>query len=468
VKRLIDDIADALARATTITGACQAALDALHEHSGAVSAVLLRVRDQLRCAAAAGTWQVYLSMSVESGIVGRVCRTGETAVVTDVTRDADFIALGPPVAVEICVPVPGPDGTPVGVLDVEFAYAVETESWRTAIEDAAVLVGRRVEELGGVVIESRNEMLARHGLTLSTAETEPELALASLTAAREISGLDTPVLVLAMPNGEYEVIVDETHPTTLARGIAKLPIESLIDYVKRAHRLGASYSVGDPAEHNPSGFEALTDIGVRSLITVPVGAHSPLGGVLLVVDERVSHPDQETIALMTLLAAQAWSSRERILMLAHLHERALSDPLTGLRHQGSFGERLATATPGQTAVFAIDVDGFKAINDTYGHQAGDRALVALAQALSTALRTQDELYRIGGDEFAAIVEVRRGSEALAVADRLIHAARVVGHPISVGVAIRRSGELSEETLRRADTALYLAKREGRDAARLAP
>jgi len=207
---------------------------------------------------------------------------------------------------------------------------------------------------------------------------------------------------------------------------------------------------------------------VRTLITVPVGRHSPLGGILLIADERAARPDPETVALLSLLAAQAWSSRERIQMLAHLHERALSDPLTGLRHQGSFGERLAGATPGHTAVFAIDIDGFKAINDTYGHQAGDRALVALAQALSTALRAQDELYRIGGDEFAAIVEVQRSDEALGVAERLVVAARAVGHTISVGVAIRRNGELAEETLRRADSALYLAKRGGRDGVRLSP
>jgi diguanylate cyclase (GGDEF)-like protein len=406
-------------------------------------------------------------MSPDSGIVGRSYRSGETLVVNDVRGDDDFIPLGPPVKVEICTPILGTTGEPIGALDLEFPHQVNPEPWCDTLEAIAALISRRIEDFGGAFVESRNEKVARYGLTLSTAATEQELARLSLEAAREVSGLDTPVLVLATPGG-YEIIVDETELTPLAEAIRALPTEALLDYVHRAHHLGPSYSIGDPDEHDPSGFETLTELGVRTLITVPVGAHAPLGGVLLVVDERVSRPDQETIALIGLLAAQAWSSRERIRMLAHLHERALSDPLTGLRHQGSFGERLATATPGQTAVYAIDVDGFKAINDTYGHQAGDRALVALAQALSTALRTQDELYRIGGDEFAAIVDVKRTSEALAVANRLIVAARVVGHPISVGVAIRRNGEISEETLRRADAALYLAKREGRDAARLAP
>ena len=118
-------------------------------------------------------------------------------------------------------------------------------------------------------------------------------------------------------------------------------------------------------------------------------------------------------------------------------------------------------------MFAIDIDSFKSINDTYGHQAGDRALVDLAQALSTALRTGDELYRIGGDEFAAILDVQRDDEAVGVAERLVAAARTVRQTISVGVAVRLPGETSQDTLGRADAALYLAKRSGRDRVHLA-
>ncbi len=470
LKHVIDDVAAALCQGTTVNEACQAALDALARHADLMSAVLIRTRDQLRCVAASGTWQVYLSVGTGEGVVGRVYQTGETAVVTDVTEDPDYISLGPAVTVDICAPIFGKDSNTIGAFNVEFTTNVDVEKWRTAIGSMAACIGMRISELGGPPAESRNEMLVRNGLTLTNAGSEPELARLSLKAAREVSDLETPVLVLATDDTEssFEVIVDETDLSPLAQRVRDLPVATLSEYVTRSHLYGASYSIGDPNVHNPKGFEALTNIGVRTVIAVPVGAYSPLGGMLLIVDERASRPLPETIALLSLLAAQAWSSRERIRTLAHLHERALSDPLTGLRHGGSFGERLVTATPGHTAVLAIDVDGFKNINDTYGHQAGDRALVALAQALTTALRVQDELFRIGGDEFAAILEVQRSGEAVYVAERLITAARAVGHTISIGVAVRRYGELSEETLRRADTALYLAKREGRDAVRLAP
>jgi diguanylate cyclase (GGDEF)-like protein len=171
--------------------------------------------------------------------------------------------------------------------------------------------------------------------------------------------------------------------------------------------------------------------------------------------------------LISLIGAHAQLYRDRLRRLDVLHHHANSDPLTGLRHHRPFSERLAAARPGRTAVIAIDVDGFKRINDEYGHQAGDLALVRLGDALQSALRSVDELYRIGGDEFAVIVDVQSAAEALSIADRLLQAARTTGHPVSVGVALCGPDEEGRATLRRADAALYEAKRAGRDKARLA-
>src|SRR4029450_11882198 len=102
----------------------------------------------------------------------------------------------------------------------------------------------------------------------------------------------------------------------------------------------------------------------------------------------------------TLISAHADIYRDRLRRLAVLHRHANSDPLTGLRHNRPVSERLGAGRAGGTAVIAIDVDGFKKINDEYGHQAGDHALVRLGDALQSALRAVDELDRIGGGEFA--------------------------------------------------------------------
>jgi diguanylate cyclase (GGDEF)-like protein len=201
---------------------------------------------------------------------------------------------------------------------------------------------------------------------------------------------------------------------------------------------------------------------------LPAAAGTADGGSPLVV--AANEPDRfgpEADQLLALVAAHAAAGRERLRELAVLGRLADRDPLTGLRHYRPFEERLATSMPDRTAVVAIDIDNFKQINDVYGHQAGDDALVALVGALGRALRGDDHIYRIGGDEFAVVVDVAGPAEVGGITRRLLFAARAAGYPISVGAALRRPTESGRETLLRADRALYQAKREGRNTARLA-
>jgi diguanylate cyclase (GGDEF)-like protein len=470
--QLIEDVAQALDDAESVPEACQRAVDALVTHTPAMIGVMLAVKEHLRCVAAAGSWQVYATIPLGVGVAGRVHRTGRSAVVTDVAADPDYIALGPDVAVEICAPIPDPGGRPAGALNLEWTQPVDPAQWRPVIEELARRIGARVAALGGPPTESASEKLLRHALAFSTARDERELLNDSLLAAREVSGLSTPVVLLPRPGGA-RALRDYRYPTPLGDRLAALDREVLGRIALRARRHGAAYTLGDPADFDAHGFELLTSIGVGTMISVPVGPGrdttpdpSSAGGVLLVVDERATRANPAVANLLELLAAHAWTSMDRLETLRQLNEKASSDPLTGLRHYGAFGERLARTAAARTALLAIDVDQFKQLNDRYGHQAGDRILVDLAHTLQSALRSGDELYRIGGDEFAAVIEVQREAEALAVAERLVAAARRLGRTVSVGVALRAPHESASDTLHRADVALYEAKRTGRDAARL--
>ncbi|HEY8472915.1 MAG TPA: GGDEF domain-containing protein [Natronosporangium sp.] len=173
-----------------------------------------------------------------------------------------------------------------------------------------------------------------------------------------------------------------------------------------------------------------------------------------------STPEPEP--LLALLAAHERACRDRLAELAELQQQASADPLTGLRHYGPLTDRLAGHPLTGMAVLCIDVDRFKKLNDTHGHQAGDEALVNLAQALQAALRDTDELYRVGGDEFVALVEATSLDQAARIARRLCDAAERTGRTVSVGVAIATDGEPPQSVLRRADAALYEAKRAGRN------
>ncbi|MCW3845158.1 sensor domain-containing diguanylate cyclase, partial [Micromonospora yasonensis] len=468
-ERVVRDVTVRLPMASTAVEACQWTATALARYTPATISVLLQIHDRLRCVAATGSWQVFSTVPPKTGIVGRVYASGEPATVADVTADPDYLPVRPDVTAEICVPVLDPAGRPLGVLDLQWSGPVELARWREIAERLAGRLGARIVALGGPPAESRSEKLLRHAAAMTAAPTDWDLMAAAIAAARDVSGLSAAVLLLTGERGprlgaptgtpgELEMRVRaelaEAEPAALGRLIA------------RAHRNGSAYTLGEAGHPPTEDYLPLARAGARTLVAVPVGPPEG-GGLLLVADERLLRPDSTTVNLIELLAGQAWTCLDRLRTLARLREQASSDPLTGLRHTGPFGQRIANATPGRTALLAIDVDGFKNVNDTYGHQAGDRLLVGLARALEGALRQGDELYRTGGDEFVAVIEVNRPEEAVRIAERLTEAARRTGRTISVGVALPRAGESPEHTLRRADQALYAVKRQGRDGVHLA-
>lgn len=151
--------------------------------------------------------------------------------------------------------------------------------------------------------------------------------------------------------------------------------------------------------------------------------------------------------------------------------QAETDPLTGLLNRRGFERAVPPDIVG--AVLYIDVDHFKAINDEWGHAAGDAALVSVADALSAALRSRDVLARVGGEEFAVFLDEPVEARALDVAerirDRVRQDVRVRGRPVtlSIGLAVAERPTGWIEVLEAADTATYEAKAAGRDQVRVA-
>jgi diguanylate cyclase (GGDEF)-like protein/PAS domain S-box-containing protein len=167
---------------------------------------------------------------------------------------------------------------------------------------------------------------------------------------------------------------------------------------------------------------------------------------------------------------------ERKLAEAVLARPTLHDPLTNLPNRTLFLDRLSHAVlrlqreEGLLAVLFLDLDGFKMINDSLGHEAGDELLVAVAARLSDGLRPGDTVARFGGDEYTVLCEdLQSEDEALVVARRV---ADIVAQPIllqeehdvvltaSVGIALSRGEGTPEGLLRDADVAMYRAKEEG--------
>jgi diguanylate cyclase (GGDEF)-like protein/PAS domain S-box-containing protein len=160
-----------------------------------------------------------------------------------------------------------------------------------------------------------------------------------------------------------------------------------------------------------------------------------------------------------------------------LERRARLDDLTGVLKRDAAMRRLEGAqadqrqTGGSRAVLFVDVDAFKSVNDEHGHAAGDALLRALADRIVDAVRSEDTVARMGGDEFLVLLEgVHSQDQALALAEKIRAVAAepvdvadgAVSASVSIGVTLGRDGESADALVARADAAMYEAKRAGRN------
>jgi diguanylate cyclase (GGDEF)-like protein/PAS domain S-box-containing protein len=174
---------------------------------------------------------------------------------------------------------------------------------------------------------------------------------------------------------------------------------------------------------------------------------------------------------------------ERVRLQAQLQHSAEHDPLTDLPNRALFTRKVRQALTGRragdhsTAVLFIDLDGFKAVNDTIGHQAGDELLIEAARRLQDSVRAGDTAARLGGDEFAALIlgdgsrdRSAREYQVQEIADRLrttlSQPYRISGNEVrvaaSIGVAFADPGITPSDLMRNADLAMYRAKAGGKD------
>ena len=221
----------------------------------------------------------------------------------------------------------------------------------------------------------------------------------------------------------------------------------------------------------------LASHGLEACVVAPLLSHQGCLGTLRLGFRGVVVLGERELQVLTTFANHVGSALHNTCLIEELRAQALQDPLTGLPNRTLLLDRLAHALQrlgrrrGSVAVLFCDVDRFKVVNDSLGHQAGDELLIAVARRIEQGLRAGDTATRFGGDEFVVVCEdVRDEVQAAAVAERLASSLAepflVRGEDIyvtaSVGVSMSSDPEDEPMALvRDADAAMYEAKAQGR-------
>lgn len=222
---------------------------------------------------------------------------------------------------------------------------------------------------------------------------------------------------------------------------------------------------------------------VHVLLATAMDEHSEmLDGMAAGADDYLVKPVNMEVLRLRLMVAQRVTEVNR--KLEHLNAKlpvaAGSDALTGLGNRRSLDNELVAVTAAvkrygpRYSIALVDVDHFKAFNDTYGHQAGDRALQAIAEVLRSDTRPADTWYRYGGEEFLGIYPYQSAQDVQRAVERIRGRTSALAIPhagspggvltVSAGIAeLSPSRPDSVDIIRRADAALYEAKRGGRNA-----
>jgi diguanylate cyclase (GGDEF)-like protein/PAS domain S-box-containing protein len=374
-------------------------------------------------------------------------------------RAFEFLSEGLTFAIQ-AVPVRADDGT------VESALVIVRDITRRTRAEAQIARRARqqtaVAELGRFALKS-------HDLS--------ELMTEAVTTATATLGVDLGGVMELDETGGTLVVVAGVGLPVRPTGGGRIALSESTD-------LGYTMRTGEPTivedVATESRFEThptLVQLGVVSSLNVPIGSRDEPFGVLNVHAREPRAFSEDEVGFLTTVATLIIVAVERHRKEQVTRHAALHDPLTGLPNRALALDRLAHALARRqreridVAVFVLDLDRFKMINDSFGHAAGDEVLLALAPRLTAAVRVTDTVARLGGDEFVVICpDVDPGRGVTEIAERL---ATAVSRPllldsgehfftVSTGIALAATrNDTPASLLGDADAAVYRAKDRGR-------
>jgi diguanylate cyclase (GGDEF)-like protein len=285
-------------------------------------------------------------------------------------------------------------------------------------------------------------------------------------------------LAVATPDGELSIVATYGYPRALVEHLKIAPGMGVIGSV---YQTRAPLVVSD-VTRTPDLDRRRSRYRTNAFAVIPIVAANETLGVVSVTDRIANGPysPDDIAAITTVVGPVALAlGRERVWREAQAYaQAAVIDPVSGLFNRRYFQARLeeelhrAIRQASSVALLMVDLDGFKSINDRFGHVAGDMVIRDISEILRRSVRIFDVCTRFGGEEFAVMMPGGTAESAGAIAERIrqrvemyqrseseLTALRVTA---SIGVAVSPPGVTSRDLIERADRALYHAKRAGKN------
>lgn len=412
------------------------------------------------------------------GLSGWAVAHRQAVRVNDVTQDPRYVVGLQEARSNLAVPLIVLHEV-AGVINVESerpdAFTEEHEKLLTVLGSQAalaILAARARERLQRRI----GQLNALYRISqLAAAQDRLEDTLASILAVTEELVTEGQVAILLVDEETRSLVVRDARRSAGESGGVRIPLGQGITGKCAA---SGEVIVVDDVHQEPAYLEGVA--GARSQVALPLKVEGRVIGVLNAEAPTAGAYSPDQVRALSVVAHQAAA----VIRSAQLNEEArrlaVTDPLTGLHNRRYFVDKLeehlqrARRYGHSMALVLADADSLKALNDRHGHLTGDRALQVFADMLRQSLRDTDELARIGGDEFAALLLEAGEERATTVVERLrqgLRQARLLsetGEPLdlslSVGVALFPGhGSDARRLLQLADQALYRAKRSARSA-----
>jgi diguanylate cyclase (GGDEF)-like protein len=349
----------------------------------------------------------------------------------------------------------------VGVLvAITNHIAVALETARAAQLEVAVATANRQRDMAEMMRDALAEITGR-------LESKPERVLRRLLATVcRLIGDDQAWLILSELDGHSVRVIGDRHrrPTIMDPD----PALQRLMLANRPELASAGGPCPDLVGQTP---------GAVRWMSIPLMSRGDRIGILLLASADPAAYDQGRAEIATALVGQAMVAYENARLFAQVRTMATTDELTGIANRWYFFEAAgramdtARATGGPLAAMMIDIDHFKAVNDTHGHQVGDEVIQAVAARLTSVADDRDLVGRYGGEEFAVVLPGGE-TDAMAAAEQFRRAVSASTVPtragpldvtVSIGVARLRGDDRDiADLLARADRSLLRAKKAGRN------